>query len=96
MFYRYRCINAPTVAVGRGNAGQEVADCGSTEQLARQLQGYFQQPICTVLMKGFSGFVLHRELESAGIKNWWLMLLMKPASIIESRRIRDALKLASL
>ena len=40
------------------------------EQLARQLQGYFPAAnLYSAYEAGFSGFVLHRELESAGMKN---------------------------
>ncbi len=69
------------------------------EQLARQLQGYFPAAnLYSAYEAGFSGFVLHRELESAGMKN----VVVNAAGIETSvhNRVKtdkqDALKLASL
>ncbi|MES1025118.1 MULTISPECIES: transposase [Cyanophyceae] len=69
------------------------------DQLARQLKSYFPEAnLYSVYEAGFSGFVLHRKLEEAGIKN----LVVNAASIETTvhNRVktdkRDALKLASL
>ena len=69
------------------------------DQLARQLKSYFPEAkLYSAYEAGFSGFVLHRVLESAGIEN----LVVNAASVETTvhNRVktdkRDALKLASL
>ena len=69
------------------------------EQLARQLNSYFPEAnLHSAYEAGFSGFVLHRKLEEAGIEN----LVVDAASIETTvhNRVKtdkqDALKLASL
>ena len=69
------------------------------DQLARQLKSYFPEAkLYSAYEAGFSGFVLHRVLEIAGIEN----LVVNAASVETTvhNRVktdkRDALKLASL
>jgi transposase len=69
------------------------------EQLVKQLSGYFPQAnLHRAYEAGFSGFVLHRKLQEAGIEN----LVVNAASIETTvhNRVktdkRDAIKLASL
>ncbi len=69
------------------------------QKLAQQLTDYFPgASIKTVYESGFSGFVLHRVLEQAGIDN----IVVNPASIevAVNNRVktdkRDALKMATL
>ncbi|HEY9826198.1 MAG TPA: IS110 family transposase [Stenomitos sp.] len=71
----------------------------SPEKLVTQLKAlYPQAEICTAYEAGFSGFVLHRTLEQAGIQN----LVVNPGSIETSvhNRVktdkRDALRISSL
>ena len=71
----------------------------SPEKLAKQLRSYFAGALIeTAYESGFSGFVLHRVLEQAGIHN----LVVNPGSIEVAvhNRVktdkRDALKIATL
>lgn len=87
------------VSVVEGIVVKKWQTVAEPEQLARQLRSYFPEAnLHTAYEAGFSGFVLHRRLEEAGIKN----IVVNPASIETTvyNRVktdkRDALKIASL
>ncbi len=69
------------------------------EQLTKQLQSYFPvAKIYSTYEAGFSGFVLHRQLEKVGIEN--VVVNAASVEVTVNNRVktdkRDALKLASL
>ncbi len=87
------------VAVVEGVIVKKWRTVASPDKLAEQLRRYFPEAsIYTAYEAGFSGFVLHRVLEQAGIEN----IVVNPGSIevaIHNRvktDKRDALKIAIL
>lgn len=87
------------VGVVEGTVVKKWQTAAVPEQQERQLKSYFPEAnLYSADSAGFSGFVLHRRLEEAGIKN----VVVNAASIETTvhNRVktdkRDALKLASL
>ena len=87
------------VAVVEGEVVKKWRTAANSGALADQLRRYFlEAKIKTVYEAGFSGFILHRDLEKAGIEN----IVVNPASIevAVNNRVktdkRDALKIATL
>jgi transposase len=87
------------VAVVEGEVVKKWRTPANSVTLADQLRRYFlEAKIKTVYEAGFSGFVLHRDLEKAGIES----IVVNPASIevAVNNRVktdkRDALKMATL
>ncbi len=69
------------------------------KQLTKQLKDYFPKAkIYSAYEAGFSGFVLHRQLEKVGIEN--VVVNAASVEVTVNNRVktdkRDALKLASL
>ena len=91
--------NYSVVGVAEGIVVKKWQTLASPEKLVQQLQKYFPgAELYSVYEAGFSGFVLHRVLQRAGINN----LVVNPGSLevaIHNRvktDKRDALKLATL
>ena len=91
--------NYSVVAVVKGTVVKKWHTSANPNKLVKQLLRYFPEAsIHTVYEAGFSGFVLHRTLVTAGINN----LVVNPGSIETAvhNRVktdkRDALKLAEL
>ena len=87
------------VAVVEGEVVKKWRTAANSVSFADQLRRYFwEAKVKTVYEAGFSGFVLHRELEKAGIES----IVVNPASIevAANNRVktdkRDALKMATL
>ena len=87
------------VSIVEGAVVKKWRTTAKPEQLTKQLKDYFPKAkIYSAYEAGFSGFVLHRQLEKVGIEN--VVVNAASVEVTVNNRVktdkRDALKLASL